>query len=352
MLNVQYVPQNEVRDRSATIVSSWEFYNLKNFKESAQANSVRRSSDAIESIRTYTKAFAEWAQQETGVSLLETIVLSEFICCNWVPGWKEDFYNYIVPVSLLESGIFFPVAHDREQVEYLCANSHYVKKDVDLFGRLGVFRQLEVLVMAELTGAAPWLSPSRHRLLHQLVAEPTSSDLNPHDRLQQAAIRAVGASEHLLLPPILELIVEVAMIQQKSFDDAALWLRGTDEAKAYRKKLNELRVELNSPSLSDQARAVAYISKLADAGKIWAESPLTKVSAIPRRTKVRALVSAVPFVGRPLSALLPESAIRAIAEMGVKGDPLHVFVSRWFRETGNKTVGLKDASQSRPFDEA
>lgn len=174
----------------------------------------------------------------------------------------------------------------------------------------------------------------------ELAALPNPSGLDMNVRIKgiiQPQISIAGSS---LLPPIVELVTAHALENRLSLGAAALKVRGTEEAMAYRHKLRELRQQFLSPTLPRQSDAARYLQELRTAASIWSKDPYEGIEYITQQAHAEAIVSAIPQVGSLLSTLLPSRLVKALGKRLDAPDPVHLFVSRWFRLDEEKTADL------------
>ncbi len=217
-------------------------------------------------------------------------------------------------------------------------------------------RALYYLRLSEVAGVPCYLSRKKRLYIEDLVQRGrVGRELpDPHADVKSAALACLKNQEGVL-PPVAETVIVEALDRGCSPGEALLKVRASAEAVAYRRKLRELRRGGRICTVAHQAEVEKYLNELRELSKTWKTDPYEGIEY--DRTRAREMVSAIPKVGAMLSSILilngvtdvevtvavmagaasllsqilPLKAGRLLGARLTEPDPVHLFVSRWFR---------------------
>jgi len=198
-------------------------------------------------------------------------------------------------------------------------------------------RALYYLRLSEVAQVPCYLSKKKRSYVDDLVrlGRRARGVDDPHREVKGAVLSCL-AEQHGLLPPVAEVVIMQALEKQCSPGEALVEVRRSKEAGAYREKLRELRHGARVRTVAGRADVEAYLDELRVLGAIWKHDPYERIRY--NTTKVEKAVSVIPMVGSLLSLILPRRVEQFLGtELGL-ADPVHVFVSRWFRRD-TKSIG-------------
>ena len=198
-------------------------------------------------------------------------------------------------------------------------------------------RALYYLRLSEVARVPCYLSAKKRSYIEALVRLGTTIRCvsDPHREVREAALSCL-AEQHGVLPPVAEIVIRQALEGQCSPGEALVEVRGSKEAVAYREKLRELRLGATVCTVAGRADVETYLDQLRALSAIWKRDPYERIRY--DTTKVEKAVSVIPMVGPLLSLVLPRKAEQALGVRLIPPDPVHLFVSRWFRRD-TKSVG-------------
>ena len=193
-------------------------------------------------------------------------------------------------------------------------------------------RAIYYMHLSELAGIPVFMSEAKLRYLEELLKlgiQRNSRIDDAHKKVKDEIIR-----QPIKLPPIFETVVVYALENDIPLAHALLEVRKSEEAKSYRKKLIELREQLNIQNAPYQDLVDRYLKELKCFAADWPNVGQTDGKAY---IVVEELLRKIPYAGGFLARILPSQ----INKLFSKPDPVHLFVSRWFRVDEEKLDGFQ-----------
>ena len=197
-------------------------------------------------------------------------------------------------------------------------------------------RAIYYMHLSELAGVPVFMSEAKLRYLDKLLdlgIQRNHKIVDAHKKVKKHIVRESIPSDDIL-PPIFETVVVYALKKEISPGQALWEVRKSEEAKSYRQKLVDLRKQLTSLNLSHQEIANRYLDGLKSLAAGWSTNrEMTGTNYMV----VKELLRLIPKVGGLLARILPSQ----IDKLFHKPDPVHLFVSRWFKVDEEKLDGFQ-----------
>jgi hypothetical protein len=203
-------------------------------------------------------------------------------------------------------------------------------------------RAMYYLLLSEKGGVPSLLSPKKLEYIEHLQQRgiQESTGLDTHESICRAIRPEAPAAPRHMLPPIAELVTVTALERKMNLGAATMLVRDSSEAGSYRRKLAELRASFMGATWPLVSEASEYLQKLKEAAAVWQTDPYEGIDYISQVSEIQTLAKLVPHVGSLLGSLLPKRLIKVLGTRLDRSDPVHVFVSRWFRMDEDKLRGL------------